>query len=77
MSRPLSILIKFIECIKIALIIVIGFASLFAQKLKITQTQKPEPEGFFLVYISIFGVGIVLAAVIFGLLSRRKTDVQD
>lgn len=72
MKKNLSIKILFFEGIKIALIFVIGFSSLFAQKLKVTETQKPEPEGFNWGYILILGLGIALGGAIFWWLNRLK-----
>jgi hypothetical protein len=48
---------------------------LLAQKLKITETQKPEPEGFNWGYLVLGILLISLAGVIFWWLSRRKKTV--
>jgi len=64
----------FFEGISLTLVIVFVFSSLAAQKLKIVETQKPEPEGFNLGYVLILGLGIALGGAIFWWLNWRKGD---
>jgi HEAT repeats len=72
-----SIQILFFKSMGVALILAIDFTTLFAQKLKITETQKPEPEGFNWGYILILGLGIAFGGAVVWWLSRRESDSPE